>query len=169
MTVTLDESLAGLLHRHRSALQGLAMTLLRDASAAQDAVSDAIEAILRRDPRLVDDAAALAYARAAVVNRARSMLRRQVTARRVLGRLVVGASAPAADERLLLADEHRRVLVLFDNLPSRQREVLTLRYFVGLTDPEIAQTLSLAPSTVRAAASRGLATLTRLIKENDDD
>lgn len=44
-------------------------------------------------------------------------------------------------------------------LPARQRAVLALRYYVGLSDTEIADTLGCTPGTVRGYASRALATL----------
>lgn len=44
-------------------------------------------------------------------------------------------------------------------LPRRQRAVLVLRYYGGLTDSEIAETMDCSPGTVRAHASRALATL----------
>jgi len=44
-------------------------------------------------------------------------------------------------------------------LPRRQRAVLVLRYYAGLTDAEIALTLGCSAGTVRGYASRALATL----------
>ncbi|WP_375424533.1 SigE family RNA polymerase sigma factor [uncultured Friedmanniella sp.] len=44
-------------------------------------------------------------------------------------------------------------------LPRRQQTVLVLRYFEGLTDPEIAEVLGCGASTVRSHASSGLARL----------
>lgn len=44
-------------------------------------------------------------------------------------------------------------------LPRRQRAVLVLRYYGGQTDAEIAETLGCSAGTVRAHASRALATL----------
>ena len=44
-------------------------------------------------------------------------------------------------------------------LPARQRAVLVLRYYEGLTDAEIADVLDCAPGTVRSSASRALRTL----------
>jgi RNA polymerase sigma-70 factor (sigma-E family) len=41
-------------------------------------------------------------------------------------------------------------------LPRRQRAVLVLRYYEGLTDLEIAETLAIARGTVRSQAARGL-------------
>lgn len=44
-------------------------------------------------------------------------------------------------------------------LPRRQRAVLVMRYYGGLSDAEIAETLGCSASTVRAHASRALAAL----------
>jgi RNA polymerase sigma-70 factor (sigma-E family) len=44
-------------------------------------------------------------------------------------------------------------------LPARQRAVLALRYYDGLSDAEIAGLLGCAPGTVRGYASRALAAL----------
>ncbi len=44
-------------------------------------------------------------------------------------------------------------------LPPRQRTVLVLRYYEGLTDPEIASVLGTSAATVRSHASRALITL----------
>ena len=44
-------------------------------------------------------------------------------------------------------------------LPKRQRDVLTLRYLVGVNDDELAAQLSMTTSTLRTHAQRGLETL----------
>lgn len=44
-------------------------------------------------------------------------------------------------------------------LPARQRAVLALRYYEGLSDSEIAGALGCTPGTVRGYASRALAAL----------
>jgi len=48
---------------------------------------------------------------------------------------------------------------LLADLPPQQRAVLVLRYYEDLTDPEIADILGTAPSTVRSNAARAQATL----------
>ncbi|MEV4261976.1 SigE family RNA polymerase sigma factor [Kribbella sp. NPDC049584] len=55
--------------------------------------------------------------------------------------------------------DHDQLLGELAKLPRRQRAVLVLRYFGGLTDNEIAETIGCTPGTVRAHASRALATL----------
>ena len=46
-----------------------------------------------------------------------------------------------------------------ETLPPKMRAVLVLRYFEDLNDAEIADTLGIGVSTVRANASRALAQL----------
>jgi RNA polymerase sigma-70 factor (sigma-E family) len=48
-------------------------------------------------------------------------------------------------------------------LPARQRAVLVLRYYEGLNEREIAQTLGCAPGTVKSQASKGLAKLRQIL------
>jgi RNA polymerase sigma-70 factor (sigma-E family) len=66
------------------------------------------------------------------------------------------ASSPDHAERTADRDQ---LLGELAKLPRRQRAVLVLRYFGGLTDAEIAETLGCSPGTVRSHASRALATL----------
>jgi RNA polymerase sigma factor (sigma-70 family) len=60
-----------------------------------------------------------------------------------------------ADARVLLDEEHREVLAALRKLPSRQREVIVLRYWAELTEPEIAATLGISVGAVKSSASRG--------------
>jgi RNA polymerase sigma factor (sigma-70 family) len=69
---------------------------------------------------------------------------------------------PAADTAVVM--EQRTELVdAFRALPRRQREVLALRYFLDLSVADTAATLRISEGTVRSTASRGLATLARIL------
>ncbi len=60
------------------------------------------------------------------------------------------------------ADDHAERDALFRRLvrlPARQRAVIVLRYYGGLTDAEIAHELNCTPGTVRSIASRAVAAL----------
>ena len=58
-----------------------------------------------------------------------------------------------------VSSESVEVLDLIDRLPSRQRAVLALRYFEGLSELEIAEVLSCRPGTVKSLAARALSRL----------
>ncbi|HEY6743463.1 MAG TPA: sigma factor [Lapillicoccus sp.] len=63
-----DDAVAVLFHRHSTDLVGLAFCLLGDREAAEEVVQDAFVALHRHWRDLREQAAALAYLRAAVVN-----------------------------------------------------------------------------------------------------
>src|SRR5215218_3661613 len=70
-----------LFRRHYAALLRLAVVMVGDRGAAEDAVQDAFVALHRNSSTLRDAGAAEAYLRSAVLNRSRSWIRRQVTQR----------------------------------------------------------------------------------------
>jgi RNA polymerase sigma factor (sigma-70 family) len=69
-----------------------------------------------------------------------------------------GASDYGGDDQLAL----REAVVA---LPKRQREVVALRYFVDLSEQEIATALGCSTGSVKQHASRGLATLRRKLRD----
>ncbi|WP_410644997.1 RNA polymerase sigma factor [Amycolatopsis sp. lyj-346] len=147
---------AELFRTHRPGLVRLAVLLLGDRGLAEDVVQDAFVALVRRWP-LDDPAGAGGYLRVSVVNGARSAHRR--AARRLRHRPGDRDDVPPADAGVLLGEEHREVLAAVRRLPRRQREVLVLRYWTGLSEAEIADTLGVSRGTVKTCASRALAKL----------
>jgi RNA polymerase sigma-70 factor (sigma-E family) len=137
----------------------LAQGLVDDVSSAEDVVQDAFAGLYRSSAALADPAAATRYLRASVVNGARSALRRRRTVRNWLSQVRDGEHAPAADDSTLHSAEQDAARRALASLPSRQREVLTLRFLSDLTDSEIADATGMSAGHVRSAASRGLATL----------
>jgi RNA polymerase sigma factor (sigma-70 family) len=63
------------------------------------------------------------------------------------------------DEHLVLLDDQRDVLVALRSLPTRQRECLVLRYYLDLTESQIAATLGISNGSVKSHSSRGIAAL----------
>jgi RNA polymerase sigma-70 factor (sigma-E family) len=137
----------------------LATGLVDDVASAEDVVQDAFSAMYRRVDQLRDHSAAVGYLRMAVVNAARSALRRRGAAARRQLRLVSVEEADPADHATMRSAEHELARTALRGLPDRQREVLTLRYLADLSDEEIARTLGIGEGGVRSAASRGLAAL----------
>ncbi len=154
--------LRALYDAHWHHLVRLAVLMVDDVAAAEDVVQDAFVALHRKAGTLRDPDAALAYLRSSVLNLARSVLRRRQTVRK---HLIVAEpdSTPGADHDVLLREEHRRALEAVRALPRHQREVLVLRYWSGLSEREIAETLGISAGAVKSAASRGMATLHRAL------
>jgi RNA polymerase sigma factor (sigma-70 family) len=76
----------------------------------------------------------------------------------LLGRL--GSSEYQSEDGMVLRQ------ALF-RLPKRQREVVAMRYFLDMTEQDIASSLGCSPGTVKQHASRGLASLRRELKDFD--
>jgi RNA polymerase sigma factor (sigma-70 family) len=73
--------------------------------------------------------------------------------------------APAAEAEALAGDPDRGVLRALRTLPVRQREVLALRYYLDLSEAEIAATLGISAGSVKTHAHRGLATLAEQLED----
>lgn len=154
--------LHALYRAHWRYLVRLAVLMVDDTAAAEDVVQDAFVALHRRSGSLRDPDAALGYLRTSVLNLSRSVLRRRHTARKHLKVAEPEQTAPA-DHDVLLREEHRAALNAVRRLPRHQREVLILRYWSGLSEREIAQTLGISNGAVKSAASRGMATLQQML------
>jgi RNA polymerase sigma factor (sigma-70 family) len=102
-----------------------------------------------------------------VVNRCRSQLRH----RAVVARTPVEAvpDAPAAEHEIVARERRSDVLDALARLSVRQREVLTLRYFLDLSEQEIAGTLGISRGAVKSHASRGAAALRQLLAAHLED
>ncbi len=159
---TADEALEQLYAAHWRQLVRLSVLLVRDQGLAEEIVQDAFVAVHGRWSRLRDPENALAYLRQAVVNRSRSALRhRAVVARHAASVRAVDTPDPTPD-----TDRRETVLDALRALPDRQREVLALRYYLDLSEAEIADTLGISRGAVKSHASRGAATLRTLLQED---
>ncbi len=152
-----DEAVSHLYAAHYRGLVRLAALLLRETATAEEVVQDAFVAMHGAWRRLEDPEKALAYLRRSVVNGARSALRhRGVTQRHAPAPMPDAASA---EHGAMVALEHAEVLAALRTLPQRQREVLVLRYYVDLSEADIADALGISRGAVKSHASRGMAAL----------
>lgn len=155
--------LATTYQEHYRSLVRLAALLLDDVGTCEEVVQDAFVRVWQRGPALREPDRLPSYLRSAVLNGARSQLRRRLVRRRHLS--PVPASAPAAEAAALEATPDRAVLDALRSLPDRQREVLVLRYYLDLSEAEIATTLGISAGSVKTHAHRGLASLAGLLED----
>jgi RNA polymerase sigma-70 factor (sigma-E family) len=145
-----DDAFVELYHRHRAGLVRLATLLVDRPEVAEELVQDAFAAAYREWPRLDEPAA---FVRAAVVNRARSELRRRdVRRRRPLH------AAPAIEP----GGDHVRDAVAA--LPERQRTAVVLRFYGDLSLDQIAALMGTRTGTVKSQLHKALARLRRDIQ-----
>lgn len=156
-----DEAVA-LYAAHRLRQVRLVVLLVDDLHTAEDVVQDAFAAFLTRRAGLVDQQKALAYLHTSVLNGARDKLRRRRVARAYVPPHEVPGDGTA--DGALLAEDHREVIAALRQLAPRQREVLVLRYWSGLSEAEIAETLGVSRGAVKSTASRALDALEKVME-----
>ncbi len=162
-----DDAVEHLYAAHWRNLVRLSVLLVRDQGVAEEVVQDAFIALHGRWRRLRDPDKALAYLRQAVVNRSRSALRHRGVVERHAAAERPTAPLPGADEATLDHARRSRVLDALRELPTRQREVLTLRYYLDLSEAEIADLLGVSRGSVKTHASRGAGALRALLADEN--
>ena len=182
-----DVDLAGLFQAHHAELVRLAVLMVRDLPTAEDVVQDVFARIHARPHNRPHPGNELAYLRASVLNACRSVYRRRAVAVRLGLEPTAGPADwtvngdfkgsmhgadrleppphESAEAEAIRADDCRRVLVALAALPGRRREVLVLRYYLSLSEAEIAATLGVTAGAVKSSASRGLAALAKQLGE----
>jgi RNA polymerase sigma factor (sigma-70 family) len=122
----------------------LAFLLSGDPVSAEDIMQDAFVGLYRHFDR-VDNPRA--YLRVTIANLARRSRRREQR-RSSAHRLLV--------QREAVSENASNLFDLVVELPVKQRVVIVLRYYEGLTEAEIATVLRCAPGTVKSLASRAI-------------
>jgi len=142
---------------HFGSLVRLARLLLDDKESAEEVVQEAFTRtyLAARKMRGPDDA--LPYVRTAVVNLARSGLRRRRTARNA--HLQPVPDAVSAEHETLRDDMRRQVADAVRALPRRQRECVVLRYFSECSTAQTAAALGISEGSVKSNLHRALASL----------
>ena len=138
-----DQTFVDLYATHFDSLVRLASLLVDSAAAGEDIVQDTFAKLF---VRLETVDTPQAWLRTTVVNACRNERRRLGTARRYAPRLAGQPVAvdPPVDE--LIASLRR--------LPDRQRTAVVLRYYVDLSETEIASILGIRIGTVKSALHR---------------
>jgi len=123
----------------------LSFVMTGDRQSADDIAQEGFARVCGQFTRLENPRA---YLRVVIVNLSRRHRR------------TAGRQSPLSDAddvaALAVSPESIEVLDLIDRLPSRQRAVLVLRYYEGMSEIEIASVLSCRPGTVKSLASRAL-------------
>jgi RNA polymerase sigma-70 factor (sigma-E family) len=152
--VTFDEFAATRL----DAVLRFAVVLTNDRGLAEDVVQEVLIRSHQRWAKIGALEHPEAYVRRMVVNEFLSWRRKwaryvpQADVEPMMGQTTQADHADAQAERATLLAEVAK-------LPRRQRAVLVLRYYEGLSDAQIADVLGCAETTVRGYAFRGLAAL----------
>jgi RNA polymerase sigma-70 factor (sigma-E family) len=122
---------------------------------AEDLVQTALERCYVKWPQVQRARHRDAYVAQVLLNCLRQSRRRRWWSEQPTADLPEGI-APDVTGRV---DDVDAVLRALGSLSAGQREVVVLRYYVHLTETQIAETLGIAPGTVKSRLARGLAAL----------
>lgn len=133
---------------------------LLGADDPEDIAQEAFARLIRKHGTLRDPGAALAYVRASVCNLTRNRHRHL---RVVRLRTPAGHHEASSEQLAMLKEDHREVLAALAELPPRRREAIVLRYWLDLSEREIAAAMGVSAGTVKSHVSRGLAVLAQAL------
>lgn len=152
---------------HGPGLVRLARSLLRDPALAEDVVQDVLATALLKWSRVGGVQNREAYVRRMVINACTSWFRRAARREHSHDPSQLPEWGVSADHAAQHA-ERDRLLAALRRLPAKQRTVLVLRHYEGMSDDDIAALLKIRAVTVRSNAHRGLATLRTMLAEGGD-
>ena len=154
------EMFAEIYQRHHIKMERAAIRILRDQSAAEDAVQNAFMQVIRHFEKIYEiPCEELPFWIISIVkNEALMILRKK--------RNVVPLEDWDRFERSA-GGGYTELVELFRQLPETYRAVLEMKLLIGYTDREIAQKLGLSETAVSSRASRGRALLRKLIEKEE--
>lgn len=150
-----------------------AYLITRDAADAEDVSQEAFVKAYLALGRFRPSASFRPWLLQIVANEARN--RRKATARRLKLALRVstvrpsGDAAPAPEAAALVAEQHHALLAALDGLRESDRLVIACRYFLELSEAEMAVVLDCRPGTVKSRLSRALDRLRDAFPRPTDD
>ena len=148
-----------LYHREVVALVRLARIFTDDRSGAEDIVQEAFIKLYHAAGRISDPKKSSAYLRSIVLNLARDQNRRGLMSLRHQDALIDRRPVEKPDEQVVRSESQAEVLEALDTLSPRQRDCLVLRFYMDLSERDIAETLSISPNSVKTHCRRGMEAL----------
>ena len=134
---------------------------LLGADDPEDIAQEAFARLIRKQQALRDPGAALAYVRSTVCNLVRNR-RRHLRVVRLSTH--AGHDEASSEQEVMLREDHRELLAALAALPPRRREAIVLRYWLDLSEREMAAAMGVSAGTVKSLVSRGLDALGRALE-----
>jgi RNA polymerase sigma-70 factor (ECF subfamily) len=153
------DALAILYDRHAALVYGIALHLLTNTTEAEDLTQDVFLILTKKstyDPQRGSLRTYLSIlTRSRALDRLRTHTRRQKIRYQAVNEQEQVLSANPMEEAAQL-ERSQEVLEALEQLSTKEREVLRMAYYQGLSQAEIATRLSTALGTVKSRTRRGL-------------
>lgn len=153
-------SLAILYDRHAALVYGIALQFLGNTTEAEDLSQDIFLSLTRKcsyDPKRGTLRTYLAIlTRSRALDRLRSRTRKQNKLRNQVPNENARALSESPINDIAQSERSQEVQSALSQLSTKEKEVLTMAYYQGLSQSEIAKQLNIALGTVKSRSRRGL-------------
>jgi len=176
-----EEAFVALVARHRASMLRLAGSLVSSSAVAEEVVQDTWVGVLRGIDGFAGRSSFKTWLLRILVNRART------TSMRERRSVAIGDAGPAVDssrfgaggawssppqhwiedseDRMLAQSLAQRIEETMQELPERQREVVTLRDVDGLSSKEVCEVLDISEANQRVLLHRGRSHLRQALED----
>jgi RNA polymerase sigma-70 factor (ECF subfamily) len=155
-----------LYHQEAVSLVRLARLFTDDRTGAEDIVQEAFIRLYHAADRIQDTEKSAAYLRSIVLNLARDHNRRGLLSLRHQDSMRDHRTPEVPEDRVVRSESQTIVIDALNALSPRQRDCLVLRFYMDLTEKQIASTLAISPNSVKTHCHRGMATLAAVLGED---
>lgn len=152
-----------LYHQEAVSLVRLARLFTDDRTGAEDIVQEAFIRLYHAADRIQDTQNSAAYLRSIVLNLARDHNRRGLLSLRHQDSMIDRRTPETPEDRVVRSESQTEVIDALNHLSSRQRDCLVLRFYMDLTEKQIASTLAISPNSVKTHCQRGMAILAAVL------
>ena len=166
MSPSRGSAAADLYQQHAANAVQFAYLLTGNRHLAEDLAQDAFVRLFGRFQELRSPEAFFFYLRRTIVNLSKDHFRR-LQRERLLSRRQRGAYAEE-DNQFSRVDTRDELLQALQTLPPRQRAAVVLRFCESLSEHEAARCLDTSVGAVNSLVSRGLTTLRRQVRSEDN-
>ena len=146
------------------ALVRLARIFTDDRAGAEDIVQEAFIRLFHATHRIESPDRAVSYLRSIVLNLVRDENRRGLMSLRHQDAMIDTRSPVQPDEHLAVTESQSEVMDALNRLSHRQRECLVLRFYMDMSESDIASALDISPNSVKTHCRRGLESLERMLE-----
>jgi len=152
-----DQAITAMYCAEYRSLVRMSAVLVGDVSTAEEVVQDCFITMHGAWRRLRDVDKAVNYLRRSVVNRSRSVLRRRMVAERHAPKHE--PDMPSAEQGAITQLERIAVISALRSLSPRQREAVVLRYYLDLSEDQVASYMRISRGAVKSHTARAKSAL----------
>ncbi len=158
-----------IVERYGDVMFGTAILMTRDRALAEDLVQDSLLLAWKGIPRFTAGSNLKAWLMRILVNRVISDRRRKrVDEVEMDASYDIPVEPDSAAQTVISAQEAERIRAALLELPFEPRQAVVLRFYAGMTIPEIAETLGWREGTVKSRLHRALRQLRDVLETQPD-